>query len=177
MIKMIQIAILLLIGNASLAQYNIDAYYKETNYWGLILFGLTATFVSIYLLYIVFKKVQNKRFQVQISTYFFLTGLSQIIIFIGKYFNGTLPEYINKSNFWMFYVGLFLLGSLLLYRYKIMSLLWNHKGYRREVSLISIGLTILIQVYLINPSRVNEILKNMQPSKAIINIITTGPKI
>ena len=177
MIRMIQTAIFVLIGNASLALYNIDAYYKETGSWGLGVFVATVIFVSLYLLYVIFNPIKNKRFQVQISTYFFITGLSQILILIGKYYRGSLGEYTDKSNFWMFYIGLFLLGLLLLYGYKIVSLLKNHKGFRREISWIPIILTVLSQLYLINPSKANDILINTQPVKAIINILAAGPKV
>ena len=64
----------------ALNSYNKQEFFIQTSYWGWLSFIIVIFIIGIYLVINLFYTVENTRLQIQITSYFFLTGLTQIII-------------------------------------------------------------------------------------------------
>lgn len=168
-----------------LNSYNNLEFFTQTGSWGWLSFIIVVIIMSLYLGLNLFYNVKDIRLQIQITSYFFLTGLTQIIIASIQYFSDKY-NFENNLKMWFMvvYIGLFLLGFLLNKRYNVVSSLKKKKSYWKEINTKTIIFTIMMQIYVINPVYFNNksivvvnFILEYQPFKAIKSIIEAGPSL
>jgi len=169
----------------ALNSYNNLEFFIQTGSLGWLGFIAVVIIMSLYLGLNLFSNVKDVRLQIQITSYFFLTGLTQIIIAFFQYFSDHY-NFENNLKMWFMvvYIGLFLLGLLFNKRYDVLASLKKKKSYWKEINTKTIVFTILMQIYIINPVYFNNkstvivnLILEYQPFRAIKSIIEAGPSL
>ena len=167
----------------ALNSYNKQEFFIQTSYWGWLSFIIVIFIIGIYLVINLFYTVENTRLQIQITSYFFLTGLTQIIISTFQVVRNNF-NFENELKMWFIfvYIGLFLFGILLNKRYDVIASIKKKKSYWKEINTKTIIFTIFMQLYITSPIYFNTKIEKAinfsleyPPLKAINNIIKAGP--
>lgn len=159
---------LAMITSFSLIMYNPSAFEEHAGKIGLSILIVSILCMIILILILLLRFISFKiEIKIQISTYFLLTGLGYLLLYISKTINTNVSEILYLNTLY------FIFGLIYFYTHKIYK--ENIKKIYNYTSFISIIISIIIPVYIENYQNINRIIIENKFINAIIKIVSAGP--